>query len=97
MPSIDSLMAGDVKRKQQMVAEVRLALILTTAAEFSQILEGSYKATFGPDEVTQEPFAADLVIANPPTFAHVHLAEKLGVPLHMIFSALYYLYWVLSS
>lgn len=32
------------------------------------------------------PFVADAIIANPPCFAHVHCAEKLGVPLHLMFT-----------
>jgi hypothetical protein len=33
-----------------------------------------------------EPFIADAIIANPPSFAHVHCAEKLGIPLHLMFT-----------
>ena len=32
------------------------------------------------------PFVADAIIANPPSFAHVHCAERLGCPLHMMFT-----------
>lgn len=32
------------------------------------------------------PFVADAIIANPPGFAHIHIAEKLGIPLHMMFT-----------
>ncbi|OJJ45897.1 hypothetical protein ASPZODRAFT_98895 [Penicilliopsis zonata CBS 506.65] len=32
------------------------------------------------------PFVADAIIANPPSFAHLHIAEKLGIPLTMIFT-----------
>jgi len=31
------------------------------------------------------PFVADAIIANPPCFGHVHVAEALGAPLHMMF------------
>ncbi|WPH01443.1 UDP-Glycosyltransferase/glycogen phosphorylase [Acrodontium crateriforme] len=31
-------------------------------------------------------FVADAIIANPPSMAHVHIAEKLGIPLHMMFT-----------
>ncbi|TLD17038.1 uncharacterized protein PgNI_00355 [Pyricularia grisea] len=34
----------------------------------------------------QKPFVADAIIANPPSFAHIHIAEKLGIPLHMMFT-----------
>jgi hypothetical protein len=29
----------------------------------------------------KNPFVADAIIANPPSFAHVHIAERLGIPL----------------
>ncbi|KAJ5611400.1 hypothetical protein N7510_008119 [Penicillium lagena] len=36
--------------------------------------------------VQKKPFVANAIIANPPSFAHIHCAEKLGVPLHMMFT-----------
>jgi hypothetical protein len=33
-----------------------------------------------------KPFVADAIIANPPSFAHIHVAEKLGIPLHLMFT-----------
>lgn len=35
---------------------------------------------------SHKPFVADAIIANPPSFAHIHIAEKLGIPLHMMFT-----------
>jgi hypothetical protein len=32
------------------------------------------------------PFIADAIIANPPSFVHIHCAEKLGIPLHLMFA-----------
>ncbi|KAL5615447.1 hypothetical protein BROUX41_005492 [Berkeleyomyces rouxiae] len=37
-------------------------------------------------ELSGRPFVADVIIANPPSFAHIHIAEKLGIPLHMMFT-----------
>jgi UDP:flavonoid glycosyltransferase YjiC (YdhE family) len=34
----------------------------------------------------KDPFVADAIIANPPSFAPAHIAEKLGIPLHMMFT-----------
>jgi hypothetical protein len=34
----------------------------------------------------EKPFVADAIIANPPSFAHIHVAEKLGIPVHMMFT-----------
>ncbi|MCJ1462396.1 hypothetical protein MMC07_000997 [Pseudocyphellaria aurata] len=36
--------------------------------------------------VLDKPFVADAIIANPPSFAHVHCAEKLGIPLHLMYT-----------
>ena len=38
-----------------------------------------------PELVGAPPFVADAVIANPPTFGHIHVAEALACPLHMMF------------
>jgi len=38
------------------------------------------------DDPGQLPFIADAIIANPPSYAHVHCAEKLGIPLHLMFT-----------
>ena len=35
---------------------------------------------------SKNPFVADAIIANPPSFAHVHCAERLGIPLHLMFT-----------
>lgn len=34
----------------------------------------------------KHPFVADAIIANPPSFAPPHIAERLGIPLHMMFT-----------
>ena len=34
----------------------------------------------------KNPFVADAIIANPPSFAHIHCAEALGIPLHLMFT-----------
>jgi hypothetical protein len=39
-----------------------------------------------PGDAENTPFVADAIIANPPSFAHIHIAEKLGIPLHMMFT-----------
>ncbi|TGO12309.1 hypothetical protein BTUL_0091g00540 [Botrytis tulipae] len=32
------------------------------------------------------PFVADAIIANPPSFAHIHCAQLLSMPLHLMFT-----------
>lgn len=38
------------------------------------------------DGAFDKPFVADAIIANPPSFAHIHCAEKLGIPLHLMYT-----------
>ncbi|KAI4702974.1 hypothetical protein J4E81_001847 [Alternaria sp. BMP 2799] len=41
------------------------------------------------NDVGSFPFVADCIIANPPSFAHIHCVEKLGIPLHIMFTMPY--------
>ncbi|GAX76945.1 hypothetical protein CEUSTIGMA_g4392.t1 [Chlamydomonas eustigma] len=51
------------------------------------ILYSSWGACVLPDpENPNKPFIADAIVANPPAYGHTHCAEKLNVPLHIIFT-----------
>ena len=59
-----------------------------TAAKASMqrdICFSTWPACTAADEESGEPFQADAIIANPPTYGHIHCAERLGVPLHLMF------------
>lgn len=71
IPSMKTIQAGEIKRKRLMVEEM---------------LEGCWRSCIEPDTVTNEPFVADAIIANPPSFAHIHCAQALGIPVHMMFT-----------
>ncbi|KAJ6442575.1 UDP-glucose,sterol transferase [Purpureocillium lavendulum] len=71
IPGVRALRAGDVQRKRRMVAAM---------------LRGFWSSCVEPDPATSVPFVADAIIANPPSFAHVHCAQALGVPLHLVFT-----------
>lgn len=71
IPSMESLRAGDIQKKRKMVAEM---------------LEGCWQACLAPDLRTGVPFVANAIIANPPSFAHIHCAQALGIPLHLMFT-----------
>lgn len=68
---METLKNGDVGDKRRMTAVM---------------LDGFWESTFHPDPVSGKPFAVDAIISNPPAFAHIHVAEALGVPLMMSFS-----------
>ena len=71
IPSMKSLRAGDIQAKQRMVDEM---------------LRGCWSSCISPDPVSGQPFVAEAIIANPPSFAHIHCAQALGVPLHLMFT-----------
>ncbi|KAE8334729.1 hypothetical protein BDV24DRAFT_172028 [Aspergillus arachidicola] len=40
----------------------------------------------GAMDYVMKPFVADVIIANPPCFAHLSCAEKMGIPLNIMFT-----------
>lgn len=50
------------------------------------IIESVFPACTEPDIETGEPFRAQAIISNPPAYGHAHVAEALGVPLHIFFT-----------
>lgn len=96
MPGMDSLKNGDIGKRRkgiyEMVTGCWRSCIETgdgTGIEASDELLGNSNLD-GTASVTgtyfSSPFVADAIIANPPSFAHVHIAEKLGIPLHLMFT-----------
>src|SRR3954465_15314069 len=71
IPSMESMRQGDVGKKRRMIKEM---------------LDGCWEACFQPDSVSQEAFVANAIIANPPSFAHVHCAQALSIPVHIMFT-----------
>ncbi|OJJ83730.1 uncharacterized protein ASPGLDRAFT_74542 [Aspergillus glaucus CBS 516.65] len=71
IPSMRGLRAGEIRRKRIMVREM---------------LDGCWRSCVEPDMVTNHPFVADSIIANPPSFAHVHCAQALSIPVHLMFT-----------
>ncbi|ROW17677.1 hypothetical protein VPNG_00595 [Cytospora leucostoma] len=82
IPTLETVRAGDIGRRRVAMAEM---------------FEGFWRACINAtdDEKNAKnrrmmwenpPFVADFIIANPPSFAHVHCAEALGVPLVLAFT-----------
>ncbi|KAI0868294.1 UDP-glucose,sterol transferase [Hypoxylon argillaceum] len=71
VPDLATLRAGAIARKRHM---------------YDRMLRGFWEACLADDPDTGAPFVADAIIANPPGFAHVHCAEALGVPCHLVFT-----------
>ena len=93
MPGFDTLRSGDVgKRRKEIYNMVKLCWRSCIEAGDGSGLEASDKNIEDWADLDsgtsdqQRPFVADCIIANPPSFAHIHCAERLGIPLHMMFT-----------
>ncbi|OBT66689.1 hypothetical protein VE03_03955 [Pseudogymnoascus sp. 23342-1-I1] len=71
LPGMDALRSGEVQKKRAMMEEM---------------MDGCWNACIEPDQDSGNPFVADAIIANPPSFAHIHCAEALGIPVHIMFT-----------
>ncbi|KAI5400144.1 hypothetical protein KIW84_065174 [Lathyrus oleraceus] len=54
--------------------------------QLKAIIDSLLPACTAPDSETGIPFTAQAIIANPPAYGHVHVAEALGVPIHIFFT-----------
>ncbi|KAH0906045.1 hypothetical protein HID58_037872 [Brassica napus] len=54
--------------------------------QLKAIIESLLPACTEPDMQTAASFRAQAIIANPPAYGHVHVAEALGVPIHIFFT-----------
>ena len=94
MPGFDTLRSGEVGKRRRGINEILhgtwRSCIETGDGLSVDPLKQSVEEWMGiedqlPDEL-KKPFVADAIIANPPSFGHLHCAEKLGIPLHMMFT-----------
>ncbi|KAI2776501.1 glycosyltransferase family 1 protein [Daldinia loculata] len=82
IPTLETVKAGDIGRRRAAMAEM-----------FDGFWRACINATDNERGIhnikmmgENDPFIADAIIANPPSFAHIHCAEALGIPLHLMFT-----------
>ncbi|KAK2014981.1 glycosyltransferase family 28 domain-containing protein [Colletotrichum eremochloae] len=95
MPGFDTLKSGEVSKRRRGIQEILLGCWRSCIEAGdglgpppkpharNQVLDENYGI---PGDPNQKPFVADAIIANPPSFAHIHIAEKMGIPLHLMFT-----------
>ncbi|ODA80483.1 hypothetical protein RJ55_03441 [Drechmeria coniospora] len=95
MPGIEALKSGEISKRRVGIREILLGCWrscieagngLRPPPKFRNGNEPVGLSTGVPGNQPLVPFVADAIIANPPSFAHIHVAEKLGIPLHMMFT-----------
>ncbi|CAF3948860.1 unnamed protein product [Adineta steineri] len=74
VPSISSILKGNLFRRRRL---------------FFDILKSTWLACTNNDDETDASFQAEVIIANPISYGHIHCAQKLGIPLHMVFTMPY--------
>ncbi|KAJ4202924.1 hypothetical protein NW767_005679 [Fusarium falciforme] len=82
IPTLETVKAGDIGRRRAAMAEMfdgfwRACINATDDESDRQNLKMMGE---------KDPFVADAIIANPPSFAHIHCAEALGIPVHLMFT-----------
>lgn len=89
IPSIDSVKSGDIGKKRDVIA----AIIHSCWKACTEADPGPPEGTDNLDESERRkvhpilpPFIAECVIANPPSFGHIHVAERLAIPMHIMFT-----------
>jgi hypothetical protein len=51
-----------------------------------KMLHGYWKSCIEPDQSMGKPFVIETIIANLPSMGHVHCAQALSIPLHIMFT-----------
>lgn len=93
MPGFDAIKSGEITKRRKGIAEMLLGC-WRSCIESGDGLGPPPRPNNDPLDLSsgvleddgREPFVADAIIANPPSFAHIHVSEKLGIPLHMMFT-----------
>ena len=82
LPSVETIKAGEISKRRDSMFEM-----------FQGFWRACINSTDDETDVSnlkmldsRYPFTADAIIANPPSFAHFCCAERLGIPLHLVFT-----------
>lgn len=97
LPSMQTLTSGEVGRRRKTVYEIMKGCWRSCFESGDGLGDASLKlespSRAMPDGISSPTrkaadrlFVADVIIANPPSFAHIHCAQKLGIPLHLMFT-----------
>ncbi|KAH0559844.1 hypothetical protein GP486_003641 [Trichoglossum hirsutum] len=97
MPGFETLRSGDIGKRRKGMYEMFKGCWRSCfeagdglGVEAGDVYNEEYASFDSQSSIGGNPaaktFVADAIIANPPSFAHVHCAEKMGIPLHMMFT-----------
>jgi hypothetical protein len=88
LPALSTIRSGAIQKRRREMKEIiygcwRSCIETGDGTNLHQIKEDPWSDTV---DYRRRPFIADAIIANPPSLAHIHCAQRLGIPLHMMFT-----------
>jgi hypothetical protein len=87
MPSFDTVRKGEVQKRRRALRDILVGCWHSCIEAGNGLdAEATESSRASRAQKDPNPFVADAIIANPPSFAHLHCAEKLGIPLHFMFT-----------
>ena len=84
LPGKESFLAGDVGKRKKEIKEILLGCWRSCVESGDGMHDSEQQSD--DEERDLRPFIPNAIIANPVSFAHIHCAEKLGIPLHFMFT-----------
>jgi hypothetical protein len=88
LPGFKAIRSGEIQKRRREMREIfngcwRSCFEKGDGTHLHQIKEDPWSKAL---DFRERPFVADAIIANPPSLAHIHCAQRLGIPLHIIFT-----------
>jgi UDP:flavonoid glycosyltransferase YjiC (YdhE family) len=88
LPNMSTIRSGAIPKRRREMKEIingcwRSCFEMGDGTHLHQIKEDPWSDAV---DYRRRPFVADAIIANPPSLAHIHCAQRLGIPLHIIFT-----------
>ena len=88
LPGLDTIRSGAIQKRRREMKQIingcwRSCFEIGDGTNLHQIKDDLWSETV---DYRRRPFVADAIIANPPSLAHVHCAQRLGIPLHIMFT-----------
>lgn len=88
LPGFKAIRSGEIQKRRREMKEIfngcwKSCFLKGDGTDLHQIKEDLWNEAV---DYRQRPFVADAIIANPPSLAHIHCAQRLGIPLHIIFT-----------
>ncbi|KAJ5232851.1 hypothetical protein N7468_005807 [Penicillium chermesinum] len=88
LPGVETIRSGAIRKRRREMKQMidgcwRSCFEMGDGTQLHQIKEDPFSDAV---DYRRRPFVADAIIANPPSLAHIHCAQRLGVPLHIMFT-----------